>query len=391
MPLDEKTFTRMAAKAVQAGRENCVTVRCINRDLAASLSQQGSVVNVRVPGNIPARDVVPGPVPPGSAEPTSTFVPVTLTNFKEAPFTVTDQDLSGLDDPQSFISMQLKEAGRTIANAVDSSVLDLYRLTPFTAGVAGTTPFAASTLALQQAERNLITNLAPSGERKLILDPFAHTNALGLPGFQNAQAFGGNDVIREGRITRALGYDWAFNQNMKTHTKGVSTGVPLVNGAQAAQVTNLSTKGWTASVANILRRGDVINLAGDANPYVVTADVNSDAAGNAIVPVSNGIVARALPGLRQASADNTAISVVNSHQVSLALHPNFAVFASRVAEDIYGLKDKYPGYRMVWNDPVSGLAYLIKCTVQHYQTEFTIALLWGVRELLPQYGVRVMG
>jgi hypothetical protein len=394
MALDDRTFTRMAATIVASARQNCVTPRCINRDFAASLSQKGKSVDVQIAGQVPTRDVAPGPVSPGAPEPAQSFVNVPLSFWKEAPFKISDMDLGGLDTPGSFINTQLAEAGRSIANDVDGSVLDLYKKTPFYAGTAGTTPFATSTVDLQTAEGYLIQNLAEPGNRKLILDPFAHVNALGLPGFQNAQAFGGTEVIREGRISRALGYDWAFNQNMKQHTRGVLGGVPLTSAAQIVGTTSLATDGWTASIAGILKAGDIIKIAGDNNPYVVTADCTSTAGGVVNIPISNGLAGKT-DGLLVAAADNAALTIINSHRVSLALHPNFAAFAARVNADVYGdvpgQQSRFPGFRMIWLDPVSGVPMLLKAVYQHFQTEFSVSCLWGVKEIFTQYGVRILG
>lgn len=382
----------MVGKTLLAVRENCVTPSCINHDLAAGLATQGQTVTVPFAGPIPVRDVVPGPTPPATANPTNNTVDVSLDFWKEAAFTISDKDLSGLEDPNSYINQQLAEAGRSVANAVDDSVLSLYTETPFFAGAAGVTPFASSTVQLQDAERWLITNLAPPGRgnRKLILDPFAHANALGLPGFQNAQAYGGTDVIREGVITRALGYDWAFNQNMKYHTRGNATGTPLTNGAQPVGTTLLVTDGWTASQPVIVRKGDIITIAGDPNPYVVTTDTPSNAGGQVNIPISNGL-ANATAGLRVACADNAAITVINSHRVSMALHPLFATFASRPVDQL--TFEGMPGtsFRKVWLDSVSGLALTIKISEQHYQHEFSVSCLWAVKPMWTQYGVRVLG
>lgn len=391
MALSSNIFSKLVGKTLLAVRENCITPRMINNSLAADLAQRGESVTVNFAGPIPARDVVPGATPPGSSNPANNSTTVTLDYWKEAPFTITDKDLMGLDDPNSYINQQITEAGRSIANAVDSSVLDLYKETPFYAGTAGTTPFATSTAVLQDAERWLITNLAPPGvgNRKLILDPFAHTNALGLPAFQNNQAWG-DETIREGRITRALGYDWAWNQNMKTHTKGTATGTPLINGALAAGTTSLTTDGWTNSITGILKKGDIITIAGDPNPYVVTADVNSNGSGVATVPISNG-KPNDTPGLIKAAADNAAITVINSHQVSMALHPLFATFASRPVDQLSFEGMPSASFRKAWMDPVSGLALTIKITEQHYQTEFSVSCLWAVKPMWTQFGVRVLG
>jgi hypothetical protein len=266
-----------------------------------------------------------------------------LDYHEEAPFVLRETDLSGLDNPDSFISRQLEECGITIANAVDSSIFELYREIPHIAGTAGTTPFGTSLQALQETERLLITNQAPTGRRGLALDPFAWANALGLDALADASKAASTETLRDGSITRVLGYDWGYDQNAPFHTAGSFPGTPVVQGAQAIGATSLNATGFTANTAGVLLRGDVITVAG-VN-YAVTADVNSVAGGAAVIPISSGLRDA---GLRTAVANNTPITLTPSHRVSLAMHPDFGAFASRRLND---LKLPSAGMQMSWGDP----------------------------------------
>jgi len=390
MALDDNMFTRLVSGVVMAARENAVMPKYVNKDLAASLAQQGSKVTVRVAGAVTVRDVVPGPTPPSTAEAAPTTFDVSLDYFKEAPFKLISRDLSGLDKKGSYIEDQIAESGRAIANAVDNSLLTLYKKSPFSTGTAGTTPFSTSLSALQSASAVLYANLvSPNApDRTLLLDPYAYGNAMGLNQLANAQSFGTTDVIREGRIVRALGFNWDQDQNTPYHTKGTATGTPLTNGVQAIGVTSLVTDGWTASVTGILKEGDIITIAGDPNPYVVTADVTSNGAGAATIPISNGFLNRTA-GLLVACADNAAITVVGSHRVNLAFHKNFALIASRPLDRIEGVPQQ--SLRKVWPDPISGVIYTIKITERHEEYEFSVQALWGVRQVRPEFCCRILG
>lgn len=386
MPIDANVFTRMVGKVAAAARENCVGPRSINMDYAAELAEAGQTINVPISAKIPARTVTPGAVPPGSAQPDARFAPIDLNFHREAPFTFTELQLSGLDDPNSWISRQLEESGRTIANEVDVSIFNLYRFVPHSVGTPGTTPFATNTQALQDAEQVLLTNVAPVGNRKLLINPFAQANAMGLNVFQNNQAWG-DETIREGKVQRALGYDWGVSQNAPRHTRGTLGGTPLTNGAQAIGTTLLVTDGWTANAA-ILNQGDIITIAGDANKYVVTANVVASGTGTANIPISNGF-SQAVPGLLVAAVDNAAIATVASHQVNLALHPDFGAFACRKLASV-----KFPGqttFKTTWSDPTSGLILDIRIVEQHFQTEFSVSCLWGTGIVKAEYAARVMG
>jgi hypothetical protein len=387
MPLGSDIFSRLVGRVATVARENCVLPRLINTDFAAELAERGQTINIPISQQLTARNITPGFTPPSTDEPTPTTVPITLDNWRESAFVVTDKNLSGLDDPNSYINRQLEEAGRAIANAVDLSIWGQYVKVPFFSGTAGTTPFASSTQALQDTERVLLSNSTPVGRRALVLDPFAHANALGLPAFQNAMAFGSNEVVREGIITRALGYDWATNQNAPNHVAGNGGGSPVTNGVQAIGTTSIPFQGGSNNITNYYRQGDIITFAGSSTPYVVTANVNTNGSGAGTIPISNGYPNRTA-GLLSEVGTGIAITRVASHRVNLAFHPDAFGFASRIASDLYGVR---AGQEMTWPDPVSGLVLLARVIPYHYQTYFSVSCLWGVGAIRTDYACRLLG
>lgn len=82
--------------------------------------------------------------------------------------------------------------------------------------------------------------------------------------------------------------------------RGIATGTPVVKGAAQTGRTVL-TEGWTASQTGILLAGDFIKFAGDSKVYMVTADCNSDGAGDASVVIE--------PALMASPADHAVITV----------------------------------------------------------------------------------
>ncbi|SRR5579884_686123 len=81
---------------------------------------------------------------------------------------------------------------------------------------------------------------------------------------------------------------------------GIATGTPLVNGSnQTGKV--LATKGWTPSIAGILKAGDYLQIGSGATTrlYKAMKDANSDASGNCVVDV--------WPSIRDLPADGAAI------------------------------------------------------------------------------------
>ena len=84
--------------------------------------------------------------------------------------------------------------------------------------------------------------------------------------------------------------------------QGVASGSPLVNGA-SQQGRTLATRGWTASMASVLKAGDFIGIAGQTKVYMVTADASSDGYGNATLVIE--------PALMAVPADGSSLVIRN--------------------------------------------------------------------------------
>ena len=84
--------------------------------------------------------------------------------------------------------------------------------------------------------------------------------------------------------------------------QGVASGSPLVNGA-SQQGRTLATRGWTASMAGVLKAGDFIGIAGQTKVYMVTADASSDGYGNATLVIE--------PALMAVPADGSSLVIRN--------------------------------------------------------------------------------
>lgn len=85
--------------------------------------------------------------------------------------------------------------------------------------------------------------------------------------------------------------------------RGIATGTPKVNGANAAGVKTLNTKGWTASQTGILKAGDYLQVGSGTTQRLhrVLVDANSDGSGLAAVEI--------FPCLREALADDAVITI----------------------------------------------------------------------------------
>lgn len=83
--------------------------------------------------------------------------------------------------------------------------------------------------------------------------------------------------------------------------RGVATGVPLVNGASQSG-RSVATDGWTPNITGIMLAGDFIKF-GHSKVYVVTANVNSNSLGQAVLSIE--------PQLMISPPDNDPLTVTN--------------------------------------------------------------------------------
>lgn len=290
----------------------------------------GSVVNVRQPVQYTIRDGATINI----QDVNETTVPITMEAEFGIDWAFSDYDLKlSIDE---FSKRYLAPAAKRLA-----AELDLRIATRFYRGVAnfsGTpgTPISTAQAVLDAAV--LLDNAAcpRTDGRMLALTPLANAKLVGgMSGLFNDQATQGKQ-LKNGMMSTNLGLDFIMSQNLPTHTVGGLGGTPLVNGANqglinagatdnpSAATTSLVTDGWTAGVANRLKRGDVFTIAGvfAVNPetkvstgvlrqFIATADAASDGAGNLTVAIYPAIIAGgAYQNVTARPADNAAITVL---------------------------------------------------------------------------------
>jgi hypothetical protein len=193
-----------------------------------------------------------------------------------------------------------KPAANALANQLDVDGLALVNSTVYQAvGTPGTTPNTA--LLFLQAGQKLNEASAPIEDRSCMITPAATASSVdALKAIFNPQVTISEQYKRGMLAKDTLGFDFYMDQNIQSYQVGVQGGSGLSNGVnQTGQ--NIVTNGWTASVTNLLRAGDIITFAGvyACNPvsfqstgslkqFLVTAAVNSDSGGNATIPILGG-------------------------------------------------------------------------------------------------------
>lgn len=380
------TWTEVMPKLLAQGllvlRQNAIMPRLVNRKYERLAGEKGSQIDIPIFSAASATAVTPGPTPPASVGNTPTKVSITLDQWYESPFHMTDKEMMEVMD--GVIPGQAASCVKALANNVDSAILACYKSIYGYAGTAGTTPFATDLSAYTNARTVLNKQLTPvtQNERFVVLDADAEGKAVGRPEFQSAAYSGSTQTIVEGTIGYRLGALWAMDQNVPTHTAGtITTGLI----AKAATVVAAGLKtflGTTAAStgACALVIGDIINIAGHTQTYVLTAAATQASAASDVTLAFE-------PGLQFALAGSEAITVKASHVVNLNAHRDCISFVNRpLVTDADNMANAMSMY-----DEVSGLTLRLEKTREHRQVKYAFDILYGVKCTRPEYGARIAG
>jgi len=278
-------------------------------------------------------------------------VTVSLDNRKHVGFLVTSEDLAlRIEDANE---RYIRPAMEELAQQVESAIAAEYTEIPNFVGTPGTTPSTFLDVANAGAELSKLG--VPMDMRSGFYDSAASVSlANGLKCvFVQGTA---KTAIEEASIGRYAKFDIFESNSLKSHTVGVNTGTPLVDGASQnvtyataknTDTQSLVTKGWTNSITDILLAGDVFTIAGvnsvnrrtredtgDLQTFVVTAEATSGAStGPATLTIAPAIIVSGpYQTVTAAPANNAVITVKTgtggtSYRQNLAFHKNAITLA----------------------------------------------------------------
>lgn len=377
----------VVAMGLDTLREQLALVKIANRDYEGFITaaKRFATVNVAVPAVVTTRTVAPDVVPPAVTAVTPTNIPVTLSQWKEAPFAMDDKGLSQVD--KGILPMQAKEAIKALANGIEDYLWSLYPASYGFAGVSGTTPFSTDLSAYLDARKVGNNQLMDMEPRNVIINSDAEANALGLRAFQDASFRGDTDGIINGQIGRKLGALWLMSQRVPTHTGGTyaypGTPYEVNNGAGYPIGTTIITVDGGA--LGTMVAGDIIQFVGltgttgHAQTYTVVSTVG--------VATITSITFQ--PPLVAAIVDNEDIAKKANHVLNSLIHRDAIAFAMAPLLDTVMV----PGATnmAVAVDEVSGLSLRLEVTRQHRQVQWSFDALYGGAVPRPNAWVRIAG
>ena len=366
-------LSTLALMGMSTLRKQVVLARLANRQYEQAITgtSKGATINISVPSAVTAVDVTAAAVPPTTTSVTPTSVPITLTEWKEAPFFLTDFDLARVD--AGIIPMQAEEAVKALVDAIETFLWTKAKFYGFT-GTPGTTPFSTDTSAYLDARRIANNQLMPMDPRFMIVDTNAEAQALGLRAFQDASFRGDTAGIINGQIGQKLGALWAMSQHVPTQAIGTHNTAYVVNGVNALGSKSLVVQTGSGTI----KAGEIFTIAGDSQTYAV----QTDSAGGAVTLTIE-------PGLQVATAGSEAITFKTAFVKNLLVHRDAIGFAMAPLLDTVVAPQLVAQQAII--DPVSGLSLRVELTREHKRWRWSYDAMYGAALVRPEMGVIVAG
>lgn len=328
---------------------------------------RGETINISRPGTFTAQNA-----PSSAQDLTPDNVAITLSEWKEVKFGLTDKELAFTG--QQIIDDHIRPAAYALADNVDAALALQYKSVPnvanFTADVAGIT-------GIGRKQFDLKVPTYDQNHMHFMINGSVQEALLAVPAF--TQYTGAGDLGTSSQVTgnlgKRFGYNFFANQNVQLHTTTAMTlvGTVAVVGAQSKGAISLTIDAATTMTGGTAI-GDTFVIAGSTQRYAITTA--SVASGNAITV---GIT----PPLVQAYADNAVVTFDQSDTgkaQNIAFHRNFAALAMAKLPTIGdGLGAKIATVQ----DPRTGLALRARMFYEGNNSKVFVALdiLYGVKVL----------
>lgn len=299
---------------------------------------------------------------------------VTLSNHYKANFKLKGTEFQG-NNLDGITASQIQECVRAVVYQMNASLLSLYTDIPYIAGNAARSLFndgsSASVDPLADVGKILNENKVPQNRWKLFVSPTEEANAKKVTALQNANQFGRDNVIYNGYVGRAMGFDIFMDQQIPSHTTGtITTGLTVKSGTTpAVGDTTIVCTTAASTGACALKEGDVVSI--DSYTYSLQADVTqASASSDATLTLDRG--------LESAPSAGDAVTLATGHGsgvINIAGDPSGFGFVSRIeATSFYGGSEMRDP--MVITHP-SGVSLLAGWYPQYHQQMFEVSGLWG--------------
>lgn len=395
-------------EALRLLKNNLVTAPLVHRDLERRFAKVGDVISLQKPFRTKTAS--------GRVLQKQPMIDQTI------PFEINRQQHFGLEvtmrdrtlSIERFSERYLKSGIVQIANVIDRSILLQLKKAFFSSGTPGTAIGTKSFLLAKAYMGNVA--VPDDGMRRSILNMMDAAEISDQISTKSNEAMV-KQALQKGYMGPLAGMDMFESANIPAHRVGAHGGTPLIKGASQTG-SSLVTDGWDTGVTGLLKEGDVFTIAGvfEINPqsyestgrlqhFVVTADVDSDGAGEATIPISpaindgtlattdsegNSISLAGYQNVSAAPADNAAITVMGDADSTYLQNFLFHRDAAALAMVDLELPQSATVKSRV-RDPDSGLSLSMTGAYDiNEQSEITrIDAVWGTHLIYPELAHRL--
>lgn len=351
----------------------------VHRGYDPNPQQKGSVINITRPSVFEATEV--NTTTGGTTqELTPENVSITLDTWKEVKFSLTDKELTFTKE--KIITDHITPAAYALADAIDLSLVGLYKKIPWKEAISAT-PVVTDITGVRRA---LFNNKVPMNDLHFMVDGDVEAGLLALSAFATADGSGqaGIDTQLRGSLGTRYGFEFFANQNTPAHTSGTMADTAGALNADADKgATSIVIKSLTDN--QTLKIGDIIKITGDAQQYVVTADYT----------ISSATTVAIYPALAKKNLADALVTVIlpsgtgATKNQCLAFHRHAFALAMAPLSDMGG---RLGAQIATVADPVTNLSIRSRLWYEGDTSTVKVALdaLWGVQVLNPNLAVRAV-
>ena len=378
------TLTNLIPDAYAAldvvSRELTGFIGAVTRDSTADRVAAGQTLrSIVAPTNTAGADITPAMSIPADASQTIGNKSLTIDKNRFFPFSWTNQQQYAADMGPGYLTIQqaqIAQAIRAAVNEIESSIAVAAKNGASRAfgATAGTAPVLGD---FASAKKILDDNGAPQSDRTVVFDTTAGVSLRSTASLYKVNEAGDQTLLRQGLLGSLYGFDLRESGQVQTTTKGAMTGA-LVNGALAIGATAIVFDTGTVNTTGVVA-GDIITIAGDTNKYVVATGSTS----------ASGTITINEPGVRQAQADNAAITVFGTSARNIALSRNAIVLATRLPELPDG--GDLALDRFTLTDPRTGLSMELAMYPGFRMATYHLSVCWGVSVFKPEHCAVIVG
>lgn len=270
---------------------NLVAAAKVNRQFENQFVKIGSTLTVRKPNRYTVSSG-PGLQIQNVTEPSTS---ITISNQNHVDFQFTSQDLTLTIE--EFSERYLKPGAAALANVIDYGVIGNFTQIQNLVGTAGTIPNSFSSLAA--VGQRMDEGAVPQDGRVILLNPASYWGIA--TGLSTLYVRSVAEPALKGFLAMIANFEVYMDQNTQAQTWGGFAGTGVVNGANQTG-SQIVTNGWTPSITGLFNVGDVVNFAGvfavnpqsrastgALQPFVITAQANSDSGGNSTLSVNPSV------------------------------------------------------------------------------------------------------